>query len=110
MKNVSSHACHSGGFGGLSYVGGGDGTQIGAAADRVGTWRGFTLQPGQRAFSPTDEVVAANYPTATCRPAHVDGFRVYLPNTTRAKFIAHATTGCRNAAVHLLSHKAFRPV
>lgn len=108
MINVSTHACHSGGFGGLSYVGDGNGTQIGAAADRVGTWSGFTLRPGQRAFSPVDEVVAGNYPTATCRPAHVDGFRVYIPNATRSKYVPHPTTGCRNTAVHLLSHRAFR--
>ncbi|WP_165872865.1 DUF4232 domain-containing protein [Nocardioides jejuensis] len=108
MKNTSTHACTSGGFGGLSYVGDGDGTQIGAAADREGTWQAFTLQPGQRAYSPVDEVVAQNYPKATCRPAAVDGFRVYIPNATRSKFVAHATTGCRNAAVHLISHKAFR--
>ncbi|MDO7867723.1 DUF4232 domain-containing protein [Nocardioides jiangxiensis] len=108
MRNISSHACRSGGFGGLSYVGGGDGTQIGAAADRVGSWQAFTLQPGQRAYSPVDEVVAQNYPKATCRPASVDGFRVYIPNATRSKFVVHATTGCRNTAVHLLSHKAFR--
>src|SRR5690242_3134808 len=51
MKNVSGHGCTSGGFGGLSYVGDGDGTQIGAAADRVGSWHAFTLQAGQRAYS-----------------------------------------------------------
>ena len=81
MKNTSTHACTSGGFGGLSYVGDGDGTQIGAAADREGTWHAFTLQPGQRAYSPVDEVVAQNYPKATCRPAAVDGFPEH-PATT----------------------------
>ena len=34
LKNVSDHACRTGGYGGLSYVGHGDGTQVGAAADR----------------------------------------------------------------------------
>ena len=34
LTNVSNHACHTGGYGGLSYVGHGNGTQIGAAATR----------------------------------------------------------------------------
>jgi hypothetical protein len=108
MVNTSGHACSSGGFGGLSYVGWGNGTQIGAAATRVGGWRAFVLRPGQRAFSPVDEVVAGNYDVDLCRPAHVDGFRVYIPNATRAKFVTHPTTGCQNAQVHLLAHKSFR--
>jgi hypothetical protein len=106
MVNDSDHACSSGGFGGISYVR--NGTQIGAAAERVGGWSPFVLQPGQRAFSPLDEVVAQNYPRATCRPLAVDGFRVYIPNTTRSQFVKHATVGCQNATVHLMSHKSYR--
>jgi len=108
MVNVSTHSCASGGFGGLSYVGWGNGTQIGAAATREGGWSPFVLRPGQRAFSPVDEVVAGNYDVDVCRPAHVDGFRVYIPNTTRSKFVQHPTTGCQNAAVHLIAHRSFR--
>ncbi len=45
LTNVSDHSCKIGGYGGLSYVGGGDGTQVGAPADRVpGTVR--ALHPG----------------------------------------------------------------
>src|SRR5689334_10081260 len=51
MTNVSDHACRSGGFGGLSYVGFGDGTQVGAAADRRGGASSFTLLPGEHAAS-----------------------------------------------------------
>jgi hypothetical protein len=108
MVNITNHACSSGGFGGLSYVGWGNGTQVGAAATRDGGWSPFILRPGQRAFSPVDEVVAGNYDVDTCRPAHVDGFRVYIPNTTRSKFVQHPTTGCQNAAVHLIAHKSYR--
>jgi hypothetical protein len=108
LVNVSGHACRTGGFGGLSYVGYGNGTQVGAPATRQGTATSFVLRPGQRAVSRVDETVAQNYPRATCRPHPVDGFRVYVPNATRSQFIAHRTTGCRNPAVHLISHTAYR--
>ena len=37
LRNRSDHSCRTGGFPGLSYVGDGNGTQIGAAADHTGT-------------------------------------------------------------------------
>lgn len=109
MTNVSDASCRTGGYGGLSYVGDGNGTQIGAAADRTpATVHGFVLKPGQSLVSPVDAVVAQNYPTKRCHPTAVDGFRVYIPNETHSQFVKHPTTGCRNAKVHLLSHKPFR--
>jgi hypothetical protein len=108
LTNTAHRACHTGGYGGLSYVGDGNGTQIGAAADRDGgTVRTIVLQPGQRVVSDVSETVASVFPTATCRPAPVDGFRVYVPNSTKAQFIAHRTTGCRNTGVHLISHQPY---
>ena len=87
LRNTSGHACHTGGYGGVSYVGDGNGTQIGHAAIRTDAQalRTYVLQPGQRLRSPLDEVDALNYPRATCRRAHVDGFRVYVPNSTRSQ-------------------------
>ncbi|WP_340536984.1 DUF4232 domain-containing protein [Nocardioides sp. GXZ039] len=109
LRNVSDHACTTGGYGGLSYVGGGDGTQIGAAADRdKGKVRTIVLQPGQRAVSLVDAVDANNYPRRTCRPRAVDGFRVYIPNETVSQFVKHRTVGCANTDVHLLGHKPYR--
>jgi hypothetical protein len=109
LKNVSGHACRTGGYGGLSYVGNGNGTQIGAAATRTRSRvRTIVVRPGQRVISVVDAKVAANYPKHRCRPAHVDGFRVYIPNETRSQYVVHATRGCRNHHVHLLAHKAFR--
>ena len=35
LRNRSGHRCETGGYGGISYVGHGNGTQIGAAATRV---------------------------------------------------------------------------
>lgn len=110
IKNTSGHDCRTGGFGGISYVGGGDGSQIGASADRTRPrhWRSYVLEPGQRLISRVVEVSASPYPKKKCRPAHVDGFRVYVPNATKAQYVAHPTTGCRNHAIHLLSHASYR--
>jgi hypothetical protein len=109
LTNVSHRTCRTGGYGGLSYVGHGNGTQVGAAATRdPGTVRSIALRPGQRVVSAVSETVAGNFPASTCHPTAVDGFRVYVPNATRSQFIAHRTTGCGNASVHLISHKPFR--
>jgi hypothetical protein len=110
LRNVSGHACTTGGFGGLSYVGHGDGTRIGAPADRDHTRPAttITLRPGQRVISWVDMTSAEPYPTKRCRPTAVDGFRVYVPNATRSQFVPFSTTGCANPAIHLLSHRAYR--
>jgi hypothetical protein len=108
LTNTSESRCRTGGYGGLSYVGGGDGTQIGAAATRdPGRVRTLVVRPGQRLVSVVDAVVAADYPRKKCHPAHVDGFRVYVPNATRSQFVAHPTRGCTRTKVHLLSHGPF---
>ena len=108
LTNVSGHTCRTGGFGGLSYVGHGDGTQVGAPADRSGPAYTLLVRPGQRIRAAVDEVNALNYPRSTCRPVKVDGFRVYVPNATRSQYVVHPTTGCANAKVHLLDHRSYR--
>jgi hypothetical protein len=108
LRNRSDHPCRVGGFGGIAYVGNGDGTQIGAAADRTGTATTYLLDPGDRVRSRLQETRSGNYPRSRCRPRHVDGFRVYVPDATRSQYVAHPTTGCRNAHVHLLTHMPYR--
>jgi hypothetical protein len=109
LRNTSDHRCVTGGYGGISYVGHGDGTQIGAPADRdPGVVRSYVLRPGQRLRSVLQQTRAANYPRQRCRPVHVDGFRVYIPNETRSQYVPHPTRGCANPHVHLLSHRPFR--
>lgn len=109
LRNGSDHPCSIRGYGGLSYVGGGDGTQIGAPADRdPSRARTIVVRPGQKVVSVVSAAVASAYPLHRCRPAHVDGFRVYVPDETHSQYVAHPTTGCRNERVHLLSHKAYR--
>lgn len=109
LTNTGDGTCWTGGYGGLSYVGHGDGTQIGAAADRTKSKaRTIVLKPGERVFSVVDELNAQNFPKRRCHREHVDGFRVYVPNATRSQFVSHPTTGCARHHVHLLAHKAYR--
>jgi hypothetical protein len=109
LRNTSGHACHTGGYGGISYVVDGNGTQIGAPAVRLpGKVATYVLQPGQRLRSPIDETTALNYPRATCRPRHVDGFRIYVPNASVSQYVVHPTTGCRNHDVKLIHQKPYR--
>ena len=62
LKNISGHRCTLAGYGGVSYVGGGNGTQVGAPADRVpGNEDTVVLQPGDKAKSTISETVAGVY-------------------------------------------------
>jgi hypothetical protein len=110
LRNTSGHACHTGGYPGVSYVGRGNGTQIGAPAVRTNRSAVTTLvvAAGARVRSPLDEVRAQNFPRRRCRPANVDGFRVYVPNATKSQFVQHVTTGCRNHHVKLMYLKPLR--
>ena len=107
LRNTSGHTCHTGGYGGVSYVGDGNGTQIGAPAVRIdaAAVRAFELAPGQRLRSALDEVNALNYPKSRCRPTHVDGFRVYVPNATASQYVVHPHVGCRNPRIQLMHQK-----
>ena len=112
-QNVSGHACRTGGYGGLSFVGHGDGRQVGAPAGReAGTpVRSFVLRPGQRATSRVQIAQTANYDKRDCRPTKVDGFRVYVPNSYVSQFVAYRTTACAKDLGPLgpqLSHQALR--
>ena len=108
LRNTSDETCFVKGYGGLSYVGKGNGTQIGAPADRTPTATPRTvLEPGDKVASAISQASYAPYPKQECRPTKVDGFRVYVPDETRSIFIEHKTTGCANPKIHLLAHKAY---
>jgi hypothetical protein len=108
LRNTSDEICWVRGYGGLSYVGGGNGTQIGAAADRTPSKKPLTvLEPGDKVRSAVAETSYAPFPRKVCKPRKVDGFRVYVPDENRSQFIEHKTIGCANPKVHLLEHKAY---
>jgi uncharacterized protein DUF4232 len=112
LTNTSGQACRTGGFGGVSLVGDGSGTQIGAPADRTesGKVRAITLQPDGQATATLRVTNAENYSPSKCDPAPAEGFRVYPPNETRAAYVAQGSTGCRNDTVHLLTLTPYQPV
>lgn len=108
LTNKGAHTCHISGYGGLSFVGYGNGTQIGAAADRVGgPATGFNILPDQSAVNEVSIATAQNYATSTCKPTATDGFRVYPPDETHSLYVPFKTTGCANSKVHLLTIKPY---
>jgi len=113
-RNVTGHRCRTGGYGGLSFVGGHHGRQIGAAAVRApGTpVRSFVLKPGQRAVSKVEIAQTANYDKSLCRPKRVDGFRVYVPNSRASEFAPYKTRACSRKVIKTfspqLSHQALK--
>jgi len=111
LTNTADQPCTTGGFGGVSYVGGGSGTQVGAPAKRAkkNEVETFTLRPGQSAVQVLREVRAENYDDAECEPQPVDGLRIYPPNETRSLYAEHATTGCADDGVDLLVVEPYHP-
>ncbi len=110
LTNVSHHACRTGGYGGLSYVGKGNGKQIGAAASREpGTRvRTLTVAPGARVVSRVSMTTTGPYDRKVCRPVGTGGFRVYVPNSYVAQFVPYHTKVCSNPSLKTLWHQAFR--
>lgn len=106
LTNTGTAPCTLTGYPGVSFVGDGNGTQLGAAAAReaggvpVVT---LTLAPSASAHSQLSIATAANYDAATCRPKQADGLRVYPPDQTQALFVATtAYTACQSTTVALL--------
>lgn len=106
LTNTGTDPCTLTGYPGVSFVGGGNGTQLGAAATREAggvPLTTLTLAPSASAHSQLSVATAANYDPATCRPKQADGFRVYPPDQTQALFVATtAYTACQDPAVSLL--------
>ena len=97
LTNISRGQCWTRGYPGVSYVGFGNGTQIGRAATwDAGPVRTITLAPRQHADAPIRLVNVHNYAASVCRPTPVDGLRVYVPGSRLAKFVPYRTTGCRS--------------
>jgi Protein of unknown function (DUF4232) len=106
FKNTSSKPCELHGFPGVSFVGKGNGTQLGAAADWDQTKPVVqnTLQPGSTVAANVRIAQAGNYDSGECQPLTADGFRVYPPHSTESVFVQAANlTACQSTSVHLLT-------
>ncbi|WP_394940312.1 DUF4232 domain-containing protein [Psychromicrobium sp. YIM B11713] len=91
VKNKSSQPCSIDGYPGVSLVGQGNGTQLGAAAGRDPdrpSKGAILLAVGDSAFAQLQYSRAENY-GAACTLSPTDGFRVYPPSATDALYIAN---------------------
>ena len=104
FRNTSSAPCTLYGWPGVSLVGDGNGTQLGAAAVRVdsGAQKTVTLQPGKQTTALLQVAQAGNYSSSACDPATADGFRIYVPNQKAAVFVKKSTPACRKSGAALL--------
>jgi len=105
LTNNGSTECALQGWPGVSFVGDGNGTQLGKAADfdRTTAHPTVTLAPGGTAQAPLKITQALNYPTADCTPQQADGFRVYPPGSKESLFVKDAdVTACTNPAAPTL--------
>ena len=108
LDNVGDRACVLQGWPGVSFVGGGDGTQIGNAAtlDRSSPHEAVTLQPGDDVQAILRIVQAGNYPAADCEPTTIDGFRIYPPGSRQSLFVGASGSifeACASTGVQQLS-------
>lgn len=106
LTNHGSAQCSLQGWPGVSFVGDGNGTQLGTPADfdRSTPHATVVLRPGGTAQAPLKIVQAMNYPEADCKPQKADGFRVYPPGSTESLFVRDDTvTACTTTTVTLLT-------
>lgn len=106
LTNKGNTPCTVKGYPGVSFVGSGNGTQLGAAASRDAggiAITTLTLAHGESAHSQLNITVAGNYDPTTCKPKAADGLRIYPPDETHSLFIASTTyTACQNASIVLI--------
>lgn len=105
LTNSGTKPCSLQGWPGVSFVGNGNGTQLGAPAafDRSTPHPTVVVQPGGTAHALLLVGNAANYPTADCAPQKADGFRVYPPGSTTSLFVKDDQfTACTTSSAPLL--------
>ena len=111
LTNSGQRSCTLQGWPGVSFVGDGDGTQIGASAalDRSTPHESHTLAPGGEVQTIVQIAQAANYPADECSPQATDGFRVYPPGSLESIFVGASGSSfdaCSNPAVQQMTVSA----
>lgn len=114
LTNTGDRTCELQGWPGVAFVGGGDGTQLGAPAtlDRSSEHPTVPLAPGGYAEAILTMVQAANFDAAECEPQQSEGFRVYPPGSTLSLYIGAGGdlfTACASDSVQQLSVGALKP-
>ena len=113
LKNEAPQTCTLQGWPGTSFVGDGDGEQIGAAAefDRSSPHETVTLEPGASAQALVRVSNAENYGDE-CGQTPADGLRVYPPGEKRSLFVQNdqlELTACADIDDPLLQVQALQP-
>jgi hypothetical protein len=113
LENEGAEPCVLQGWPGVSFVGGGDGAQIGAAAtlDRSSPHGSVTLAPGASAHANLSVANAQNFDEG-CEQTTADGLRVYPPGEKRSLFVQDddlTLLACANPDDELLEVQAFQP-
>jgi hypothetical protein len=102
FTNKSGHTCTLYGYPGVSWVTGDNGTQVNDPLERsAGTRKTITLASGGQAHAVIITHQALNYPTATCKPVSIRGYRIYPPDETASIFVSQAGTQCSIKGVNL---------
>ncbi|ROS52636.1 DUF4232 domain-containing protein [Frigoribacterium sp. PhB24] len=108
LTNSGQRSCTLQGWPGVSFVGDGNGTQIGASAvlDRSTAHETHTLAPGGEVQTIVRIAQTGNYDTDECRPQATDGFRVYPPGSLESIFVPASGSSyeaCSNAQVQQMT-------
>lgn len=111
LRNTGAQSCTLQGWPGVSFVGGGNGTQIGNAAtlDRSTPHQALTLRPAGEVQAIVTVRDAGDWDSATCHPRVTDGFRVIPPGSRQALFVPASGAlfeSCAAPAVHQLTTSA----
>ena len=108
LTNTSEAACSTGGFPGVSSLDP-TGGQVGAPAARTDAVPvPVILQPGQAAAAELRETQARNYGEA-CLLTETAALLVYPPEDTAALQVPHASVGCANEDITLLTIGVLTP-
>lgn len=102
FTNSGNAACSLTGFPGVSYVTHQDGSQIGAAAERMGPTHTVSVEPGGSVTAVLQSSDARNYPQDRCGQTTAGGLRIYPPNQTTALFVRDRTLTCADSSVNVL--------
>ena len=111
LRNTGARSCTLQGWPGVSFVGGGTGTQIGNAAtlDRSTPHQTLTLRPAGEVQAVVTVEDAGNWDSATCHPRVTDGFRVIPPGSRQSLFVPASGAlfeSCASTSVHQLTTSA----
>ena len=95
FRNVSAGTCTINGHPGVSFVGLGNGTQLGVPAARTGAVHTVRLAPGRSGTALLQVADAGDYSPAQCAPTTSDGLRVYPPDWRVSVFVPFRTQACQ---------------